>query len=65
MVRPVVLVILDAFGLAPAGPGNAVTLAKTPTFDGIWSARPSTALAASGTAVGLPEGRWATARWAT
>ena len=33
MPEPVVLVILDGFGLAPAGPGNAVEKARTPVFD--------------------------------
>jgi 2,3-bisphosphoglycerate-independent phosphoglycerate mutase len=53
----VTLVILDGFGLAPAGPGNAVELAETPVFDELWSAYPHTQLAASGEAVGLPEGQ--------
>ncbi len=57
MTRPVVLVILDGFGLAPEGPGNAVALARTPVFDSIWEGRPRTELAASGTAVGLPAGQ--------
>jgi 2,3-bisphosphoglycerate-independent phosphoglycerate mutase len=57
MVRPVMLVILDGFGLAPAGPGNAVQLARTPVFDRIWAERPHTRLTASGTAVGLPAGQ--------
>ena len=56
-VRPVMLVVLDGFGLAPAGPGNAVHLARTPTFDAVWAAYPRTTLAASGLAVGLPEGQ--------
>lgn len=57
MPQPVVLVILDGFGLAPASPGNAVELARTPTFDQLWSSRPKTQLAASGEAVGLPAGQ--------
>ena len=55
--RPVVLVVLDGFGLAPDGPGNAVTQADTSTFDAIWRDRPHTTLQASGRAVGLPEGQ--------
>jgi 2,3-bisphosphoglycerate-independent phosphoglycerate mutase len=51
----VTLVILDGFGLAPAGPGNAVELAATPVFDGLWATFPHTRLAASGEAVGLPD----------
>ena len=54
--KPVVLIILDGWGLAPPGPGNAIELAKTPFFDHIWSTCPRTQLKASGKAVGLPEG---------
>lgn len=54
---PVMLVILDGFGLAPDGPGNAVSLAHTPNFDHYWSHYPHTQLKASGSAVGLPEGQ--------
>ena len=57
MARPVALVVLDGFGLAPDGPGNAVALARTPVFDGLWERYPHTALAASGRAVGLPDGQ--------
>ncbi len=57
MIRPVALVILDGFGLAPRGPGNAVALADTPNFDRYWADYPHTQLAASGLAVGLPEGQ--------
>ena len=56
-IRPVALLILDGFGIAPAGPGNAVTQARTPTFDRIWKAYPHTQLTASGRGVGLPEGQ--------
>ena len=55
--RPVCLVILDGWGLAPEGPGNAVELADTPVFDGLWSTYDHTQLTACGTAVGLPEGQ--------
>jgi 2,3-bisphosphoglycerate-independent phosphoglycerate mutase len=51
------LVVLDGWGLAPPGPGNAVSLAHTPVFDGLWARYPHTTLAASGRAVGLPEGQ--------
>ena len=53
----VTLVVLDGWGIAPAGPGNAVELAVTPVFDDLWSTYPHTTLAASGEAVGLPEGQ--------
>jgi 2,3-bisphosphoglycerate-independent phosphoglycerate mutase len=56
-VRPVVLVILDGWGIAPPGPGNAVELAETPVFDGLWARYPHGTLAASGEAVGLPPGQ--------
>jgi 2,3-bisphosphoglycerate-independent phosphoglycerate mutase len=56
-VPAVALVILDGWGLAADGPGNAVSLAKTPVFDELWSAHPHTELTASGRAVGLPEGQ--------
>lgn len=58
MTAPLVcVIILDGFGLAPAGPGNAVELAATPHFDAAWSNFPHTTLAASGTDVGLPAGQ--------
>jgi 2,3-bisphosphoglycerate-independent phosphoglycerate mutase len=57
MTRPVVLVVLDGFGLAPDGPGNAVALARTPVFDALWERCAHTSLLASGLAVGLPEGQ--------
>jgi len=53
----VALVILDGWGLAPPGPGNAITLAETPVFDSLWARYPHTTLAASGQAVGLPPGQ--------
>jgi 2,3-bisphosphoglycerate-independent phosphoglycerate mutase len=53
----VALIILDGFGLAPDGPGNAVSLARTPTFDGLWDRYPHAQLIACGPAVGLPEGQ--------
>ena len=53
----VVLVVLDGWGLAEAGPGNAVSLAATPVFDDLWARHPHTQLTACGPAVGLPEGQ--------
>ncbi len=52
-----VLVVLDGWGIAPAGPGNAVTQAATPVFDSLWETYPHTHLSASGRAVGLPDGQ--------
>ena len=53
----VTLVILDGWGLAPPGPGNAVDLAHTPVFDDLARRYASTRLDASGAAVGLPDGQ--------
>ncbi len=53
----VTLVILDGWGIAPPGPGNAVDLARTPVFDDLVARYPSTELRASGPAVGLPDGQ--------
>jgi len=53
----VALVILDGWGCAAPGPGNAVELADTPVFDRLWAEFPHTTLKASGEAVGLPEGQ--------
>ncbi len=55
--KPVVLVILDGWGIAPPGPGNAVQLADTPVFDELCARYPHTTLSASGEAVGLPPGQ--------
>ena len=49
--------ILDGWGIAPPGPGNAVELADTPAFDRLWTRYPHTQLEASGEAVGLPHGQ--------
>jgi 2,3-bisphosphoglycerate-independent phosphoglycerate mutase len=55
--RPVALIVLDGWGYRPERDGNAVALATTPSWDGIWSRRSRTLLAASGLRVGLPEGQ--------
>ena len=55
-LKPTILTILDGWGLAPAGPGNAVSLANTPTLDKVLASPMRTALKCSGRAVGLPEG---------
>jgi 2,3-bisphosphoglycerate-independent phosphoglycerate mutase len=53
----VALVILDGWGCAPPGPGNAVELANTSVFDDLWGRYPHTTLDASGESVGLPPGQ--------
>ncbi len=54
--RPVALVVLDGWGIAPDGPGNAVTRAKTPRLAELRTKYPHARLDASGRAVGLPDG---------
>ena len=51
------LVILDGWGIAPPGPGNAVSLARTPVFDELLATYPNTRLETCGRAVGLPDGQ--------
>ena len=54
---PVALIIMDGYGLAPAGPGNAISLARTPNLDALFATSPWAPLACSGLAVGLPVGQ--------
>lgn len=54
--RPVVLIILDGFGIAPPSRANAISLAKTPNFDKFAAHYPVMPIAASGEAVGLSWG---------
>ena len=56
-VSSVCLVVLDGWGIAEPGPGNAVSLARTPVFDALWRSCPHTTLQACGRAVGLPDGQ--------
>lgn len=56
MGNKTVLLILDGWGIAPEGPGNAVKLADTPNMDKVFSEYPMTSLACSGRDVGLPTG---------
>ncbi len=56
-MRPVVLCILDGWGLRDAREGNAVALARTPNFDRIWRDCPHAQLRAHGGDVGLPDGQ--------
>lgn len=54
---PMVLVILDGWGLSEQKKGNAVFEADTPHMDRLWKECPHTTLLSSGEAVGLPEGQ--------
>ena len=54
-VAPVVLAILDGWGYCPESKFNAITAANTPVMDALWEAYPHTLIAASGSAVGLPD----------
>lgn len=54
--KPVVLVILDGWGIAPPSKSNAITQAKTPVFDRLTTTYPVLALQAAGEAVGLSWG---------
>jgi 2,3-bisphosphoglycerate-independent phosphoglycerate mutase len=56
-VKRAVLVVLDGWGLADEGPGNAVAQADTPVFDKLWAEHPHTTLTAMGESVGLPAGQ--------
>jgi 2,3-bisphosphoglycerate-independent phosphoglycerate mutase len=55
-MKQVCLIVLDGWGMAPPGPGNAVTLAQPRHIDSLWQDNPHTMLDASGTAVGLLPG---------
>ena len=57
MKKPVMLIIMDGFGLAKKGEGNAIYEAKKPNLDAIFAKYPIAHLDASGEAVGLPEGQ--------
>jgi 2,3-bisphosphoglycerate-independent phosphoglycerate mutase len=57
MKKPVMLMILDGFGLTDMVWGNAVKAAHKPNYDAYWNNYPHTTLSASGLAVGLPEGQ--------
>jgi len=54
--KPVALIILDGFGIAPPNKTNAVSVAKTSFFDSLLKKYPFMLLEASGLSVGLPRG---------
>ncbi|MEO7822878.1 MAG: 2,3-bisphosphoglycerate-independent phosphoglycerate mutase [Gemmatimonadaceae bacterium] len=55
--RPVALVVLDGWGYREQTDGNAIALARTPTWDSLWNRGSRTLLEASGLRVGLPAGQ--------
>ncbi len=57
MKQPLLLCILDGYGINPAKEGNAICAAKTPYMDALMAKCPNTKLDASGMAVGLPDGQ--------
>lgn len=54
-MNKVILIVLDGYGIAPPGPGNAITLATTANLKSYQYLYPHTTLRASGESVGLPE----------
>ncbi len=57
MKKPLLLCIMDGFGMNSSKEGNAVSMAKTPNLDKIFKEYPNVSLDASGLAVGLPDGQ--------
>ena len=55
--KPVLLVVLDGWGIRKEREANAIAVAGTPNVDALVRDHPSTALETSGLAVGLPEGQ--------
>ena len=55
--KPVMLMILDGFGIAPESDGNAVAAANKPNYDRLVANYPHSELQASGMFVGLPDGQ--------
>ncbi len=55
--KPVVLMVLDGYGLSSQTEGNAIAMAKTPVMDGLMKECPFVEGQASGLAVGLPDGQ--------
>ena len=53
-LHPVLLVIMDGWGVAPPGPGNAITAAEPEFYNSLIASEPHTAIEASGEEVGLP-----------
>jgi 2,3-bisphosphoglycerate-independent phosphoglycerate mutase len=56
-IKPVILLVLDGWGINKNNEGNAIAAAKIPTYRNLLTEYPHTELLASGEAVGLPEGQ--------
>ncbi|MFH0874183.1 MAG: 2,3-bisphosphoglycerate-independent phosphoglycerate mutase [Candidatus Komeilibacteria bacterium] len=54
--KPLVLIILDGWGIAPPSRANAISLAKTPNLDAYMNKYPTMSLQAGGESVGLAWG---------
>ena len=57
MLKPVVLCIMDGFGITDKVEGNGIKAAKTPNLDKLFETCPNTTIGASGLNVGLPDGQ--------
>ena len=57
MKKPLILIIMDGFGINPDTYGNAVKAARTPNLTRLFEENPCTAIGASGMDVGLPDGQ--------
>ena len=55
--KPLVLTILDGWGYSPVTEGNAIALARKPTYDHLLATYPNTLIWTSGKSVGLPDGQ--------
>src|SRR4029453_3470129 len=53
---PIVLIVLDGWGLRPQKENNAIALARKPVYDGLIERYPNAQLITSGEAVGPPAG---------
>ncbi|MBN1236773.1 MAG: 2,3-bisphosphoglycerate-independent phosphoglycerate mutase [Methanotrichaceae archaeon] len=56
-MKPLAIIIMDGFGISPLVEGNAIAKAHKPNLERFWKNYPTTTLAASGLAVGLPRGQ--------
>ncbi|HXJ41184.1 MAG TPA: hypothetical protein VNH18_18020, partial [Bryobacteraceae bacterium] len=55
--KPLILTILDGWGYSPAVAGNAIAMARKPTYDMLLREFPNTVVETSGPFVGLPDGQ--------